>query len=78
MGAPLPNALYAYAENVLAGVSHLLNALTGGDARNSFSARAGAEAVKGRAWAKVASAIIDRLLFSRNHCIEHAREEGLI
>lgn len=67
-----------YLTNVVAGFSHFLNALTGGKPWNSFSARAGAEASKGKLLAKVASAIIDALLFSRNHCLERAREEGLI
>lgn len=70
--------MIAYVENLIAGLSHLLNALTGGDARFSFSARCGAQAEKGKAWAKACCAVIDRLLFSKNHCIEHAREEGLI
>lgn len=67
-----------YAENVVAGFSHLLNAVTGGDARNSFSARMGAEAARGSRLAAFVTACIDALLFSRNHCLEHAREEGLI
>lgn len=71
-------ALIRYLENVLAGVSHLVNALTGGDARFSFSARVGASASRGRRWAIVTEKVIDAMLFSRNHCYEHAREEGLI
>lgn len=67
-----------YAENVLAGVSHLLNALTGGDARVSLSARVGASAYRGSRFAAVVAKVIDAMLFSRNHCLEHAREEGLI
>lgn len=67
-----------YAENVLAGVSHLVNALTGGDARVSFSARVGASAYRGSRFAAVVAKVIDTMLFSRNHCREHAREEGLI
>ncbi len=68
----------AYLENVFAALSHLLNALTGGDARNSFSARTGAAMARGEAWARPVAWVIDRLLWSRNHCLEHAREEGLI
>lgn len=67
-----------YLENVVAGFSHLLNAITGGDARVSFSARTGAAAYRGSKVAKVITALIDALLFSKNHCLEHAREEGLI
>lgn len=68
----------AYFENVFAALSHLVNALTGGEAMNSFSARTGAEAVRGKAWARVTERVINAVLFSRNHCREHAREEGLI
>lgn len=68
----------SYLENVFAGLSHLLNALTGGDARHSFSARTGAALARGEAWARPVAWTIDRLLWSRNHCLEHAREEGLI
>lgn len=67
-----------YLENVLAGVSHLVNALTGGDARVSLSARVGASAYRGSRFAAVVAKVIDAMLFSRNHCHEHAREEGLI
>lgn len=67
-----------YLERVLAGCSHFLNALTGGDPRNSFSARVGMEAHHGKRWAIRAARLIDGLLWSRNHCAEHAREEGLI
>ena len=68
----------AYLENVVSGFSHLLNAITGGQAKHSFSARMGAEADAGSKLAKVITGLIDALLFSRNHCLEHAREEGLI
>lgn len=67
-----------YLTNVVAGFSHFLNAVTGGDPRNSFSARMGMYASRGKGWAKVIAFLIDHLLFSRRHCIEHAREEGLI
>ena len=68
----------SYLRNVLSGASHFLNALTGGDPRFSFSARVGAGQAAGKRWAQLAAAIIDRLAFSRNHCLEHAREEGLL
>ena len=67
-----------YAKNIVAGFSHFLNALTGGDPRNSFSARMGALAHRGSVLALIVTAGIDALLFSQNHCVEHAREEGLI
>lgn len=70
--------MIAYLRNLGAGVSHLLNAVTGGDPRYSFSARVGWAKVRGKRWAKVAAAVIDRLLFSEDHCLEHAFEEGLI
>lgn len=70
--------MIAYLENLVAGFSHFLNALTGGDARNSFSARVGMLASRGVDWAEVAEAIINALAFSRDHCREHAREEGLL
>lgn len=69
--------MYAYLENLGAALSHVLNALTGGSAMNSFSARTGAAAIRGAAWALVCERLINGLLFSRNHCREHAREEGL-
>lgn len=68
----------AYLWNVFSGLSHLLNAILGGDPRVSFSARTGAALVRGAAWAKPTAAVIDGLLFSRNHCLKHAREEDLI
>jgi hypothetical protein len=67
-----------YLKTVVSGFSHLLNALTGGNPRYSFSARVGALSYRGRVWASVVASLIDTLLFSKNHCIEHAREEGLI
>ena len=70
--------LPAYLENVFAALSHLANALTGGQAMNSFSARTGAAAIQGKRWALVAERVINAVLFSRNHCREHAREEGLV
>lgn len=70
--------MIAYLSNLIGGFSHFLNALTGGRAENSLSARCGAAAHAGKGWAKVACAVIDALLFSRNHCLERAREEGLI
>lgn len=70
--------MIAYLTNVGAGLSHLLNAVMGGHPRHSFSARCGAAAARGKGWAKACAAVIDALLFSRNHCAEKAREEGLI
>lgn len=67
-----------YLRNVGAGLSHLLNAVLGGDPRYSFSARVGKAQAAGKGWAKAVGSVIDAALFSRNHCIEHAREEGLI
>jgi hypothetical protein len=71
-------AVRRYLENVVAGLSHLINALTGGDARVSWSARLGAEAHNGNVLSAVLALIIDTVLFSRGHCYEHAKEEGLI
>ena len=71
-------AVRRYLENVGAGVSHLINALTGGDARVSWSARLGAEAYRGNLTSAVLALIVDTVLFSKGHCFEHAREEGLI
>lgn len=68
----------SYLENVVAGFSHLLNALTGGSARNSFSARVGERQHAGAEWAIWMAALIDVLAWSNNHCLEHAQEEGLI
>ena len=67
-----------YLENVVAGLSHLINALTGGDARVSWSARLGAEAYRGNRASAVLAWVIDTVLFSKGHCFEHAQEEGLI
>ena len=67
-----------YLERVIAALSHLLNAMTGGDPRNSLSARVGFEAHHCKRWAIRTARLIDGLLWSRNHCNEHAREEGLI
>lgn len=70
--------MIGYVLNVAAGLSHLLNAVTGGKAHHSFSARTGASAIKGRRWARLAELFVDLLLFSPGHCRERAREEGLI
>lgn len=67
-----------YFANLVAGFSHFLNALTGGDPEHSFSARVGRASFNGKVWAALTAGFIDLLLFSRNHCVEHAREEGLI
>lgn len=70
--------LRLYLWNLVAGISHLLNAIAGGDPRVSLSARLGAEAFHGNRVSLTLTRIIDALLFSRNHCLEHAREERLI
>ena len=70
--------MIAYLREVGAGLSHLFNAITGGKAINSFSARVGAAQRDGKVWAIAAATLIDFALRSVNHCIEHAREEGLI
>jgi len=67
-----------YLENVVGGLSHLANALTGGSAGNSLSARVGAASYRGSLSAAFLAAFIDAVLFSRNHCFERANEEGLI
>jgi hypothetical protein len=68
----------SYFSHLLAALTRFLNALWGGDYRNSFSARVGAAAERGSPFAAVLGAVIDTLLFSRNHCREQAIEEGLI
>jgi hypothetical protein len=54
----------------LASLSVVLNTLTGGSYRNTFSARCGYACYKlGRTWAKVAVAIIDGMFFfDDDHC----------
>jgi len=71
-------AVIGYVQNVFAGLSHLLNAVLGGDARHSFSARVGHLAAHDVTWAIRAELIVNAVLFSRDHCAEQAREEGLI
>lgn len=71
-------AVIAYIQNVFAGASHLLNAVTGGPAKHSFSAWSGFKASCGVGWRRIVCVIVNALLFSRNHCLEQAREEGLI
>lgn len=68
----------AYLSNLVGGFSHLLNALTGAPAKHSFSAWSGFRAQAGVKWRKGACAVINFILRSRNHCLEHAREEGLL
>lgn len=70
--------MIAYLQNLFAAVSHLLNAIRGGSARYPLSAAAGEAAEDGERWGLIAEAIIDRLLFSKNHCREQAAEYGLI
>jgi hypothetical protein len=67
-----------YVLSVLSGLSHLLNAVLGGDPRYSFSARVGKAEVDGKPWARIVASIIDALLFNHDHCEEQARLEGLI
>jgi hypothetical protein len=71
-------AVIAYILGVLAGGSHLFNALTGGDPMHSFSARVGHAAAGGKRWAIGAERLIDSLLFNEDHCREQARFEKLI
>lgn len=57
-----------YLINVLAGLSVLFNALTGGSYRNTFSARVGYySAVPHSRWAVVAERIIN-FIFQSDHC----------
>jgi hypothetical protein len=70
--------MLAYVLNVLVGFSHLFNAFMGGLPKHSFSARVGAAEHRGKIWARVVASIIDGLAFDHNHCLEQAREEGLI
>ena len=71
-------SILRYLQNLLAGFSHFINALTGGDASVTWSARLGAEAYYGNRVSTVLAEIIDRLLFSPDHCFEQAVEERLI
>jgi len=68
----------SYFLNVAASLSHVFNAFTGGDPRNSFSARVGKAASEGVRWAIGAERVINSLMFDEDHCAEQARFEGLI
>lgn len=59
-----------YIINNLAVLSVILNTLTGGSYRNTFSARSGyAHYNEHKPWAKVSVKIIDTLFFfDKNHC----------
>jgi hypothetical protein len=67
-----------YVLNILAGFSHLLNAICGGEPRYSFSARVGDEAEAGAKWAIYAARLIDGFFRRADHCHDQARIEGLI
>lgn len=71
-------AVKAYFAEVGVALTCLLNALTGGSHKHTFSARCGAAAAQGVWWGVVLAPVIDRLLFSRKHCWEQAIEEGLL
>lgn len=70
--------MQAYIERVFGAASHFLNVVLGGTIQHSLSARTGKAQHDGKAWARYAAAFINGLLFSHNHCLERAREEGLI
>ena len=64
---------------MLASLSVVLNTLTGGSYRNTFSARVGYESKRGKQWAKRVEVIINMIpFFSDNHCELEAKNEGLI
>lgn len=67
-----------YLWGVFSGLSHLLNAITGGSPLNSFSARVGKAYLDGKGWARPFYSLIGLILNSPDHCLKHAREEGLI
>lgn len=67
-----------YTLNILAALSVVLNALTGGSYRNTFSARCGyAHHNQQKAWAKVAVKVIDFLFlpFGKKHCYHEYMNE---
>ncbi len=59
-------------------MTRLLNALTWGDGRTSFSARCGYALYRGKSWARLVVPVVDVLLQSRMHCVEQAQEAGLV
>lgn len=69
----------SYFISVLASFSVVLNAITGGGYRNTFSARTGYAASMGAGWALKAEVAINSLpFFSDNHCRNEAINEGLM
>ena len=68
-----------YLIDILASFSVMLNTLTGGSYRNTFSARVGYESSRGVKWAKRMEGFINMApFFSSNHCKLEAINEGLI
>ncbi|RCS70191.1 hypothetical protein [Vibrio casei] len=64
-----------YLINVLASISVVLNTITGGSYRNTFSARVGYCSVNGDPWAIRTEKWIDRIL-GDGHCFsEHMNEK---
>ena len=69
----------SYLINVCASASVVLNALTGGSYRNTFSARTGCAAYNRKKWALLAEEWINKIpFFSANHCYLEAKNEGLL
>lgn len=66
-----------YVINVLASLSVILNALTGGSYRNTFSARVGYQSfINNKPWAKTAEKFINWLpFFGKHHCFLEYQEE---
>lgn len=65
-----------YLINVLASISVVLNTITGGSYRNTFSARVGYCVRVGKSWAIPAEKFID-LIFGDGHCFgEYVNEKG--
>lgn len=59
-----------YIINILASLSVILNTVTGGSYRNTFSARVGYQSnIKNKFWAKTCETVINTILFfDKNHC----------
>ncbi len=66
-----------YVINVLASLSVMLNTVTGGSYRNTFSARVGYQSfVHHKGWAKKVEKFINWLpFFAKNHCFLEYQEE---
>lgn len=66
-----------YLINVLASISVVLNTITGGSYRNTFSARVGYQSfVNNKKWAKFAERVIDSLpFFDERHCFDEYQNE---